>query len=180
MSLLALLAAADGGPVEQIAKTFGANVPALVANTISFVLVALILKKWAVGPIQKALEERRAAIAHGLADAARAKEDLAVARQKAQDLLADVGVQSGKALEEARSVAARVAETETLKAVAAAEEIVSKARQANEAELARMKAELQKEFGRLVVAASMEVTGKILTLEDQKRLAEETQRQLAA
>jgi len=46
--------------------------------------------------------------------------------------------------------------------------------------LARLKAELRKEFGRLVVAASMEVTGKILTLEDQKRLAEETQRQIAA
>jgi len=64
--------------------------------------------------------------------------------------------------------------------VAAAEEIVAKARQSNDAELARLKAELRQEFGRLVVAASMEVTGKILTLDDQKRLADETQRQLAA
>jgi len=180
MSHVALLAAAEGGPVEQIAKTFGANVPALVANTISFVLVALILKKWAVGPIQKALEERRAVIAQGLADAAKAKDDLASAQCRAEELLAEVGVQSAKALEEARAAAARVAEAETRKAVAAAEEIVTKARQANEAELDRLKAELQKEFGRLVVAASLEVTGKILTLDDQKRLAEETQRQLAA
>jgi F-type H+-transporting ATPase subunit b len=73
-----------------------------------------------------------------------------------------------------------VAEAETRRAVAAAEEIVAKARQSNDAELARLKAELRQEFGRLVVAASMEVTGKILTLDDQKRLAEETQRQLAA
>jgi F-type H+-transporting ATPase subunit b len=180
MSLLNLLAAADAGPVEQIAKTFGANEPALIANAISFVLVALILKKWAVGPIQNALEDRRAAIAQGLADAARAKEDLASAQQKAQELLAEVGAQSAKAMEEARAAAARVAEAETRRAVAAAEEIVAKARQSNDAELARLKAELRQEFGRLVVAASMEVTGKILTLDDQKRLAEETQRQLAA
>jgi len=180
MSLLNLLAAADAGPVEQIAKTFGANVPALIANAISFVLVALILKKWAVGPIQKALEDRRAAIAQGLADAARAKEDLASAQQKAQELLAEVGAQSAKAMEEARAAAARVAEAETRRAVAAAEEIVAKARQSNDAELARLKAELRQEFGRLVVAASLEVTGKILTLDDQKRLAEETHRQLAA
>ena len=180
MSLLNLLAAADAGPVEQIAKTFGANVPALIANAISFVLVALILKKWAVGPIQNALEDRRAAIAQGLADAARAKEDLASAQQKAQELLAEVGAQSAKAMEEARAAAARVAEAETRRAVAAAEEIVAKARQSNDAELARLKGELRQEFGRLVVAASMEVTGKVITLDDQKRLAEETQRQLAA
>ena len=39
-----LLLAAESGPVDQIATTFGANVPALVANAISFILVALILK----------------------------------------------------------------------------------------------------------------------------------------
>jgi len=46
--------------------------------------------------------------------------------------------------------------------------------------LTRLKAELRQEFGRLVVEASVKVTGKILTLDDQKRLAEETQRQIAA
>ena len=44
----------------------------------------------------------------------------------------------------------------------------------------RLKAELRKEFGKLVVAASAKVSGKILTFEDQQRLAEETNRQLAA
>ena len=72
MSLLHFLAAADAGPVGEIAKTFGANIPALIANAISFVLVALILKKWAIGPIQKALEDRRANIAQGLAEIGRA------------------------------------------------------------------------------------------------------------
>jgi F-type H+-transporting ATPase subunit b len=115
-----------------------------------------------------------------LADATRAREDLAVAHRKAQDLLAETGTQTHRIMEESRVAAARVAEIETQKAVAAAADIIAKARHSNEAELARLKAELRKEFGRLVVAASMEVTGKILTLEDQKRLAEETQRQIAA
>jgi hypothetical protein len=44
MSPLLFLAAADAGPVGEIAKTFGANVPALIANAISCVLVALIMK----------------------------------------------------------------------------------------------------------------------------------------
>jgi len=43
-----------------------------------------------------------------------------------------------------------------------------------------MKAELRREVGRLVVATTAKVTGKILTADDQTRLAEETNKQLAA
>lgn len=180
MSPLLFIAAADAGPVGEIAKTFGANIPALIANAISFVLVALIMKKWAIGPIQKALEDRRATIAQGLADAARAREDLAMAHRRAQDLLTETGKQTNRIIEEAKAAAARISEIETQKAIATASDIIVKARHSNEAELTRLKGELRQEFGRLVVEASIQVTGKILTLEDQKRLAEETQRQIAA
>jgi branched-chain amino acid transport system substrate-binding protein len=64
--------------------------------------------------------------------------------------------------------------------IATAADIIAKAKQANEAELNRMRAELRKEVGRLVVAASVQVTGKILTAEDRQRLAQETQQQFAA
>ena len=43
-----------------------------------------------------------------------------------------------------------------------------------------MMGELRREIGRLVVETSIKVTGKILTVEDQKRLADDTNRQLAA
>jgi F-type H+-transporting ATPase subunit b len=43
-----------------------------------------------------------------------------------------------------------------------------------------MLAELKKEVGHLVVQTTSAVVGKILTPEDQKRLAEETARQLTA
>jgi F-type H+-transporting ATPase subunit b len=43
-----------------------------------------------------------------------------------------------------------------------------------------MLAELRHEVGRLVVATTAKVTGKVLTLDDQKRLADETNRELAA
>ena len=44
----------------------------------------------------------------------------------------------------------------------------------------RMLAELKREVGRLVVQATTAVTGKILTVEDQRRLSEETSRQITA
>ena len=43
-----------------------------------------------------------------------------------------------------------------------------------------MLTELKREVGRLVVATTAKVTGKILSLEDQQRLAEETNKQVAA
>ena len=65
-------------------------------------------------------------------------------------------------------------------AIAAAQEIINKARQANEAELAKMKSDLRREIGTLAVKAAMQVTGKVLTADDQQRLADDTNKQLAA
>jgi F-type H+-transporting ATPase subunit b len=83
-------------------------------------------------------------------------------------------------IEEARAAAARVREQETQKAIAQAEQIIAKAREATAQEHARMLVDLKREVGLLVVRTTSAVTGKILTAEDQQRLAEETRRQLAA
>ena len=87
---------------------------------------------------------------------------------------------ANKLIEEAREAAARVREVETQKAIAAAEQIIAKAREAAAQDHARMLAELKREVGRLVVQTTATVTGKVLTPEDQRRLAEETEKQLAA
>ena len=68
-----------------------------------------------------------------------------------------------KFIEEARAAAARVLEQETKKAIAAAEQIMIKAREAAAQDHERMLAELKREVGRLVVQATTTVTGKILT-----------------
>ena len=70
-------------------------------------------------------------------------------------------------------------EEETQKAIAAAEQIIIKAREAAAQDTRAMLAELKREVGRLVVQTTATVTGKMLTPEDQQRLAEETQKQLA-
>ena len=85
---------------------------------------------------------------------------------------------ANKIIADAREAAARVTEVETQKAVAVAEQILAKAREAAAQERAATLAALKREVGRLVVQTSMTVTGKMLTPEDQRRLAEETQRQI--
>jgi F-type H+-transporting ATPase subunit b len=153
---------------------------ALVVQTISFSIVFFVLWKFAYGPIFNMLNARREKIAESLANAEKIKADVAKTEIERQKILADAGDKANKMIDEARQAAARVRETETQKAIAAAEQIVVKAREAAVQERAQMLATLKREVGRLVVQTTSTVTGKILTADDQKRLAEETEKQLSA
>lgn len=183
MNTLFLASAAptgEPGVVQKIVETFGWNPTLFFSQVVSFCVVAFLLHRFAYKPILTVLEERRLKIAESLANAEKIKQELANAQVKAQEILSQASAQANKAIEEARAAAAKVQETETQKAIAAASDIIAKAKQASDAELVRMKLELRKEVGRLVVATSAKVTGNILTAEQQTRLAEDTNKQLAA
>ena len=166
--------------VKEIATTFGVDWPHLIAQIISFSIVCALLYFFAYKRVIAMLEERRQRIAEGLANAEKIKAELARAEAQRLDILTQANTQATKLIEEARAAAAKVQEQETQKAIAAAEQIIAKAREAAAADHARMMAELKREVGRLVVQTTATVTGKILTNEDQRRLAEETARQVSA
>jgi|ERR1700751_2822503 F-type H+-transporting ATPase subunit b len=180
MTVVVLLAAVEsGGRVQELASTFGVDWPHLVAQVISFCIVCALLYRFAYNPVLKMLEQRREQIAKGLADAQKIKDELARTKAKRQEILLKADEEANKLIEEARIAAARVQMQETQKATAMAEQIVVKAREAAEQEHARMLAELKRHVGQLVVQTTATVTGKILTSEDQRRMAEETVKQLA-
>ena len=179
MNPLVLLAeASGGGQVEQIARTFGVDWPHLIAQIVSFCIVCLVLYWFAYQPVLRMLEERRQQIALGLANAEKIKAELARTEAQRQEVMAQANAQAARFIEEARTAAARLQAQETQKAIAAAEQIIVKARQAAAQDQARMLAELKREVGRLVVQTTAAITGKILTADDQRRLAEETAKQL--
>lgn len=161
-------------------QQLGIQWPKLIAQVINFAIVLFILWKFAYQPVLAMLAQRREKIAEGMANAEKIKAELAAAEASRRQILDKASVDAGKFIEEARVAAAKILEQETQKAIATANDIIVKARQANETELARMKTELRREVGRLVVSTTAKVTGKILTADDQNRLAEETNRQLAA
>jgi F-type H+-transporting ATPase subunit b len=152
----------------------------LLAQTISFSVVLFVLWRFAYRPVFAMLEARRQKIAEATANAEKIKAELARTEADRQKVLAEAGDQADKLIDEARGAAARVRADETQKAVAAAEQIIAKAREAAAQEHAQMLAELKREVGRLVVQTTSTVTGKVLTPEDQRRLAEETEKQLSA
>jgi F-type H+-transporting ATPase subunit b len=152
----------------------------LLAQTISFSLVFIVLWKFAYKPIFSMLQARREKIADALANAEKIKVDVARTEAERQKILAEAGDKANKLIDDARQAAARVREQETQKAIASAEQIVAKAREAAAQERTQMLGDLKREVGRLVVKTTSTVTGKILTADDQKRLAQETEKQLSA
>lgn len=179
MNALMLLAATESeGQLEQIARTFGVDWQHLGAQIISFAIVCAVLYKFAYRRILAMLELRREQIKQGIANAEKIKAELDKTETQRQEVMAKAHMQSAKFIEEARAAAARVLQNETEKAIAAAEQIMTKSREATVQDHDRMLAELKREVGKLVVQAATTVTGKILTAEDQRRLAEETSRQI--
>jgi F-type H+-transporting ATPase subunit b len=171
---------AAGDMIGDTARQFGVDWPHFIAQVISFCIVAFLLQKFAYKPVVTMLEERRQRIAEGLANAEKIKSELQRTEAARQEVLNNANAQANKLIEEARAAANRVREDETQKAIAAAEQIMTKAREAAAAEHAKMLTDLKREVGRLVVQTTATVTGKILTPEDQKRLAEETSKQITA
>ena len=175
-----LVAASGGGQIQEIARTFGVDWTHLIAQMISFCIVCVLLQRFAYKPVLQMLEVRRQEIAQGKANAEQIKAELSRTEARSQAMLEQANAEGNKLIEEARAAAARVQEQETQKAIAAAELVMLKAREASAQERTRVLAQLKSEFGQLLVETTATVTGKILTAEDQQRLAEETARQLTA
>jgi len=178
--LLLLASTAEVGQVEQIARTFGVDWPHFGAQLLSFSIVCAVLYQFAYKSILAMLEQRREQIAQGLANAEQIKAELARTEAQRAEVIAAANVEANRLIEEARAAAARVQQEETRKAVAAAEDIVRRAGEASAQDRARMLAELKAEVGRLVVQTTAAVMSRVLTPDDQKRLAEETAQRLSA
>ena len=166
--------------MESISQQFGLYWPNLIAQVILFVIVYLVLRKYAFGPIIAVLEERRRRIEEGQANAERIKQQLAEAQTKYEELLAKANADAQHLLDEVRATGDRLAEQKRQQAMSEAEQISAKAQEAIVRERDSVMADLKKELGRLVVETTSKVTQKVLTPEDQKRLSEETAKELAA
>ena len=178
----ALFAAASGGFSDMLrdtADTFGWNWQLFLSQVVSFCIVAFLLRRFAYKPIVAVLEDRRRTIEQSQLNAEKIKKQLAEAEKRYQEILAKANGDAQRMIDEARQSSAHLAERKQQEAIAAAEQIIAKAREASSIEHERQMEALKRELGRLVVDTTAKVTGKVLTSEDQKRLQEEAARQVA-
>ena len=166
--------------ITQLFETFGVTWPKFVAQVILFLIVYFILSRYAFGPILSMLNERRRRIEEGQQNADKIKRQLAEAELRYQEILRKANDEAGRLIEEARASSDAITQKQLQQAIKDAEGIIGKARESITQERDKMVAEVRQDMVNLVVATTGKVVGKVITPEDQKRLAAETTSQLAA
>jgi F-type H+-transporting ATPase subunit b len=162
-----------------ILDQLGIDYPKIIAQIIIFGIVYGILSKYAFGPVTALLEQRRTRIAEGEANLDKIKENLATSQAQAAAALDKANAEANRIVKEASDAAAAIAEQKKQDAVAEAQAIIAKAKEATELERARVMAELKRDFGRLVIDTTSKVTGKTLGSDDHERLNKEALAQIS-
>ena len=144
-----------------------------VANLIAFILMVAILRYLAFKPIQNVLEKRRRRIEEGEEMREESERQLASVKEQTHEMLVEAGEKGQEKIDAAKAAAARLLEEQEAEASRKAEEIIKKARQLAELEQQKEREALKEQFGQLVALAAAQVTGKMLTEEDQRRINRE-------
>jgi F-type H+-transporting ATPase subunit b len=179
MNLTFFVATSFTETLKDTAETFGWNWELFLSQVVSFMIVALLLRRFAYKPILTVLEDRRRKIEEGMLNAEKIRKELAEAEKRYQEIVTKANADAQRMIDEARESAANLSERKQQEAITAAEQIVAKAKEAAALEHERQMQNLKRELGRLVIDTTAKVTGKVLTPEDQKRLQEEAARQVA-
>lgn len=166
--------------ITQLLTDFGVNWPKFLSQVVLFLIVYFILSKYAFGPILAMLEERRKRIEEGQLNAEKIKKQLAESELRYQEVLRKANEDAQRLIDEARSDTEVTTQRQLQQAIRDAEEIVAKAKHSIEQEHSKMVAEVRSEMADLVINTTTKVVGKVITPEDQKRLSEETAKQLAS
>ncbi len=149
-------------------------VPGLMIWTlVCFAITFYVLKRYAFGRIQAAIDERRERIRQSLEEADRARTESHKLLEEHHALVAQARGDAEQILSEARKVAD--AQRERLKQELDAERArrVEETRREIEAETRRSIEQIRSEVADLTLEATSKVTGKVLDDEDHRRLIEE-------
>lgn len=163
----------------DLLNTFGVTWVAFLSQVAIILVVYVILKKFAFGPVMAMLEERRKRIADGEANLEKIREQMEQAESKVQSMLDEANADADRMISEAKDSAESVREKKTQDAIAEAGQIIAKANEAAKLEHDQLMTELKRDFGRLVIDTTSKVTGKVLDDSDQDRINQETAGQVS-
>jgi F-type H+-transporting ATPase subunit b len=146
-------------------------VPGLMIWTlVAFAITFWVLKRYAFGPIQHTIDERRERIRLAVEEADHARAEARDLLEQHRKLIADAKGEAAAILADARAVAD--AQIERVKTEAEAERArrLEETRRQIEAETARSLDQIRSEIAGLTLEATARVTGKVLDAEDERRL----------
>ena len=134
-----------------------------VWTLIAFVVVFLLLKKFAWKPILKSLNEREAGIAESLASAERVKAEMAQMKSENEDLLAKAREERAQLLKEARETKEKIINEAKDHARVEANKIMLETQAAINTQKMAALTEVKNQVGKLVIEVSEKVLRRELS-----------------
>ena len=145
----------------------------MIWTIVCFLLALFVLKKYAFGPIQKAIDDRRERIRDSIEEADRARDE-------ARNLLEEHRKLIGKAKSDAEEILADARRTSDAQRERVREETeadrqrrLEDTKKQIEAETQRALDEIRAEVAELALVATAKVTGKVLDRDDHRKLIED-------
>jgi F-type H+-transporting ATPase subunit b len=149
-------------------------VPGLMVWTIiAFVVSLVVLKRFAFGPIQKMIDDRRDRIRQSIDEADNAREEARRLLEEHRALIGQARNDAEEILAEARKVGDSQRERVREETEVDRQRRLEETRRQVEAETRRALEQIRAEVADLTLIAATKVTGKALTEADHKRLIED-------
>ncbi len=145
----------------------------MIWTIVCFLITLFVLKRYAFGPIQKAIDERRERIRHSLDEADRAREEARKLLEEHRKLIGSAKTDAEEILAEARRVAESNERRMRDELEADRQRRLEDTRKQIEAETRRALEQIRLEVVDLSLLAATKVTGKSLDDADHRRLIDE-------
>jgi F-type H+-transporting ATPase subunit b len=145
----------------------------MIWTIVAFLITLFVLKRYAFGPIQKTIDERRQRIEQSIHEAEEARNEARRLLEEHRALIGQARGQAEEILVEARKVADAQRERVREETEADRERRLDETRRQIEAETHRALEQIRSEVAELTLIAATKVTRKSLDDDDHRRLIEE-------
>ncbi len=147
---------------SDLFSSIGIDFKLLALQTVAFLLLLWILKKWVYPPIVTMLDKREAMIEEAAKAANLAQKEAAKSQEATENLLKEARKEAGAIISTAKHEAAELSSTSDKKAKERAERIVADAQDQIGRNIESAKRQLQNELVDLVAAATEKVTSEVV------------------
>lgn len=162
----------------DILKDFGVQPILLLAQVVNFLVLLWILKKLLYKPILKILEERKQRIAQSLKNAEEIEKRLKEIGDKEAEAILRSAKEGEKLIKQATEASVQIIEDGKRKYEEIVTKAVEDAKELTKHEKVKLEQEVKDHLAEIVTLALEKVTGKIITQKDQKKMVEETVREI--
>lgn len=164
--------------MDELIKTFHIEANLLLAQMINFIIVLLVLYKFAYKPVLKMLNDRTGKIERGLHDAEEMRGKLEGAAQKEKEIIMEAKKEAQEIIRKAEMATENNKKTAILETKKESEKILDDARKQIENEKSRIMKEIKSEISELIIGAAGKIISEKISGEKDSELISRAMREI--